>query len=289
MERSDYMLYIVATPIGNLGDMSTNAIETLKKVDLILCEDTRTSSPLLKHFNINTKLMSYHKFNEQDRSPYLIGLLKEGKNIALISDAGTPCISDPGSILVHDAIKENIEIFSIPGPSAVITALTLSGLEIKSFSFYGFLSRKKNEQKKELSTINVDNSEIVILYESPKRLINTLENIKEVMNNPYTIVLNDLTKKFEKKYYGLADEVIIKLKENPNHELGEYVIVIKKNIYEQIDEEEQITIEALLINKMVKENCSMKEAIGLLSEEYKGVYSKNIIYNASLNIKRLFN
>ena len=219
-------LYVVATPIGNTEDISKRGIEILTNSDLILCEDTRNSSNLLNILNIKNKLMSYHKFNEEERSKEIINLLKQGKNIALITDAGTPCISDPGSILVNKCIKEGIEVFGIPGSSAVITALSVSGLTISNFAFYGFLERKKNSQQEHLKLINENDIEIVVIYESPKRIIETLENINEVMNNPYIIVLNDLTKKFERKYYGNSDKVIKELKDNKNYELGEYVIII---------------------------------------------------------------
>ena len=133
------ILYVVATPIGNLDDITKRALDTLNSVDLIACEDTRTSSVLLKHFNINKKLVSYHKFNEKGKSNSLINDLLLGKNIALISVAGCPCISDPGSILVHEAIENNIEVISIPGPSATITSLMCSGMDTSTFTFYGFL------------------------------------------------------------------------------------------------------------------------------------------------------
>ena len=281
------ILYIVASPIGNLSDITKRSVEVLKSVDIILCEDTRTSSHLLNSLDIKTKLMSYHKFNEFERSREVINLLKDGKNIALITDAGTPCISDPGSILVHDAIQNNVEVYSIPGPSAVITALTLSGLSISNFAFYGFLERKSKSQKEELEKIKENDIEILVFYESPKRIIDTVKNIKEVLNNPYIVVLNDLTKKFEKKYYGNSSSVLEELLGNPNHELGEYVIVVKKEISLEENNENEISLEGLLIDKIKKENCTMKDAVKLLALEYKNKYSKNEIYNASLNIKKL--
>ncbi len=281
------ILYIVATPIGNLGDITKRAIEILTSVDLILCEDTRTSKPLLNHYEIKTKLESYHKFNEIEKSRNVINKLKSGLNIALITDAGTPCISDPGSILIHEAIKEGIEIYSIPGPSALITALTLSGITLNNFAFYGFLERKNSLQRKELLKIKENDIETVVFYESPKRIVETLENIKETFDNPYIVLVNDLTKKFERKYYGNTDKVIKELNDNPNFELGEYVIVVSKNIQETKKIECETSIEGLLIDKMIKEKCTMKDAIKLLSLEYKDKYSKNEIYNASLNIKKL--
>ena len=279
------ILYIVATPIGNLGDITKRAIKTLETVDIILCEDTRTSSHLLNSLEIKTKLISYHKFNENERSGEVIELLKSGKNIALITDAGTPCISDPGSILISECISNKIEIFSIPGASALTTALTLSGLVIHNFAFYGFLERKNSKQKEELKRIQQNDLETIVFYESPKRIIPTIENIKEVMNDTYIIVLNELTKKFEKKYYGKSSQVL-DLLQKVNYELGEYVIVVSKNKMEE--KKEEVSLEALLIDKIIKNNYTMKEAINDLAFEFKNKYSKKEIYNASLKLKNIF-
>lgn len=280
-------LYIVATPIGNLGDISKRACEVLESVSMILCEDTRTSSHLLQALSIKNKLVSYHKFNEIERSREIVNLLLSGKDIALISDAGTPCLSDPGSILVRECIKNKIEVYSIPGPSAVITALTLSGITLSNFAFYGFLERKNNLQRQQLAKIEKNDLEVVVFYESPKRIIDTIKNIEDIMNNPYLVILNDLTKKFEKKYYGLSSDVLKELLENKNHELGEYVIVVSKNKKEIVENLNEPSLESLLIDTIVKENCTMKEAIKLLALKYKDKYSKNAIYEASLNIKKL--
>ena len=279
------ILYIVATTIGNLGDITKRAIKTLETVDIILCEDTRTSSHLLNSLEIKTKLISYHKFNENERSGEVIELLKSGKNIALITDAGTPCISDPGSILISECISNKIEIYSIPGASALTTALTLSGLVIHNFAFYGFLERKNSKQKEELKRIQQNDLETIVFYESPKRIIPTIENIKEVMNDPYIIVLNELTKKFEKKYYGKSSQVL-DLLQKANYELGEYVIIVSKNKMEE--KKEEVSLEALLIDKIIKNNYTMKEAINDLAFEFKNKYSKKEIYNASLKLKNIF-
>ena len=280
------ILYVVATPIGNLNDITERALNILNSVDLIACEDTRTSSVLLKHFNIDKKLVSYHKFNEKEKSNSLINDLISGKNIALISDAGCPCISDPGCILVNEAVKNNIEVIGIPGASAVTTSLMVSGMDTKNFTFYGFLSRENKKITEELTLIKNDSSNIAIIYESPKRIKNTLEKVKEILDNPDVCLCNDLTKKFEKKYYGTTCEVIKKLEENPNGKLGEYVLLIKKN-HQVLDTKDNITIEALIVNEMIQNNCTMKEAIKLVSEKYH--YNKNKVYDASLNLKKTFN
>ena len=279
------ILYIVATPIGNLDDITKRALDTLNSVDLIACEDTRTSGVLLKHFGINKKTVSYHKFNEKGKSNSLINDLLDGKNIALISDAGCPCISDPGSILVNEAIKNNIEVIAIPGASATITSLMTSGMDTESFSFYGFLDRENKKIVDSLEKIKSDSSNIAIIYESPKRIVKLLEKVNEVLNNPNISLCNDLTKKFEKKYYGKTSDVIKELNNNPNSELGEYVLLIEKN-KETVVSEDKLSTESLIIDEMIKSNCTMKEAIKLVSDKYK--INKNEVYNASLNIKRLF-
>ena len=280
------ILYVVGTPIGNLSDMSERAINTLKNVDLIACEDTRTSSVLLKHFDINKKLVSYHKFNEKEKSSSLIQDLLSDKDIALITDAGCPCISDPGYILVKDAIEHNIEVISIPGPSAVITSLMCSGMDTSSFSFYGFLDREKKKMKEELSNIKNAPSNLSVIYESPKRIINTLEIINEILDNPNICLCNDLTKKFEKKYYGRVSDVLNTLHNNPNTELGEYVLIIEKSHEERRETKEENTIVSLIVNEMIKNKITMKDAIKVVSEKYH--YNKNIVYDASLNLKKLF-
>ena len=279
------ILYVVATPIGNLDDITKRALDTLNSVDLIACEDTRTSGVLLKHFGINKKTVSYHKFNEKGKSNSLIDDLKNGKNIALISDAGCPCISDPGSILVHEAINNNIEVIAIPGASATITSLMSSGMDTTSFSFYGFLDRENKKIVDSLLKIKNDSSNIAIIYESPKRIIKLLEKVVEVLDNPNVCLCNDLTKKFEKKYYGKAIDVIESLNNNPNSELGEYVLLIEKN-KTVIENSNEISIESMIIDEMIKSNCTMKDAVKLVSEKYH--LAKNEVYNASLRLKGLF-
>ena len=279
------ILYVVGTPIGNLDDISKRALDILNSVDLIACEDTRTSSVLLKHFGIVKKTVSYHKFNEKGKSNSLISDLLSRKNIALISDAGCPCISDPGSILASEAIKNNIEVIAIPGASATITSLMCSGMDTTSFSFYGFLDRENKRIVNELEIIKSDSSNIAIIYESPKRIIKLLEKVNEILDNPYICLCNDLTKKFEKKYYGKTSDVINELNNNPNSELGEYVLLIEKN--KNIPEkQEELSCESMIVDEMIKNDCTMKDAIKLVSDKYK--INKNNVYNASLKLKGLF-
>lgn len=279
------ILYVVATPIGNLDDITKRALDTLNSVDLIACEDTRTSGILLKYFNIVKKTVSYHKFNEKGKSNSLIDDLKNGKNVALISDAGCPCISDPGSILVNEAIRNNIEVIAIPGASATITSLMCSGMNTESFAFYGFLDRENKKIINSLEKIKNDSANIAIIYESPKRIIKTLEKVNEVLNNPNICLCNDLTKKFEKKYYGKTIDVINELNNNPNSELGEYVLLIEKNQNNEV-KENKLSCESLIIDEMIKSNYTMKDAIKMVSEKYK--INKNEVYSSSLNLKKIF-
>lgn len=278
-------LYVVATPIGNLKDISQRAIETLKEVDYILCEDTRTSLKLLNHFDIKNKLVSYHKFNEQDRSNSIIKNLKEGKNIAIISDAGTPCINDPGEYLVKKAREEQIPVFGIGGISASITALSISGLNTTSFTYYGFFPREKKDQNKLIEEIKSSNIKTYVFYESPKRIIKTLEVLEKELPNIKVSICKELTKLHEKNYYGDITKVLKELKNDDKAQAGEYTFVIEKQ--EQVKKEEaNNSIESTLIDLIIKNNITLKEAVEKLNKDNKNL-SKKEIYNASLNLKSI--
>jgi 16S rRNA (cytidine1402-2'-O)-methyltransferase len=200
------MLYIVSTPIGHLKDITLRAIETLKTVDLIAAEDTRHTGILTKHYDIHTPLTSFFEHNQLKKGEYLLGLLKEGKNIALVTDAGTPGISDPGFHLIRLAKENAIPITVIPGATAVITALTLSGLPSHSFIFEGFLPVKPMARRKKLAGFK-DETRTIIFYESPFRLVKTLRDIEEVLENPRVVCARELTKKFEEVRQGACREV----------------------------------------------------------------------------------
>lgn len=277
-------LFIVATPIGNLSDISKRALDTLNNVDLILCEDTRVSIKLLNYYNIKNKLIPYHKFNEKEKTNYIINELQT-KDIALISDAGTPCISDPGYVLVKKARENNIEVIGIGGISAVITALSISGLNTDSFTFYGFFPRVNKDKTNLIENIKKSNINTYIFYESPKRIINTLEYLYNALGNIMISLSSDLTKLHEKTYYGNINEVLNILKNNDKASLGEYTLIIEKDIIKE--EKQTISIEAKLIDIMIKENTSLKESINLLNERNNDI-SKKDIYNASLNLKDIF-
>ena len=274
-------LYVVATPIGNLNDMTKRAIQTLKDVDIILCEDTRHSLKLLNHYEIKNKLISYHKFNEKERTQSIINYLKEDKQIAIITDAGTPCISDPGYILIKEARLNNINIIPIGGISALITALSVSGLKSDNFTFYGFFPREQKDKKELIKNIKDSNINTFIFYESPNRIIKTLEYLREELEDINISVSSDLTKLHEKNYYGQIDKVIKELKDNENATKGEYTFIIEtKNTPK---EEINLSIEAQLIDIIIKNKTSLKQAINILN--VKTNYKKKDIYNASLNLK----
>lgn len=277
-------LYVVATPIGNLNDMTKRAIETLKEVDIILCEDTRTSMKLLNNFNIKNKLMSYHKYNEQEQTKNIIKLLKQDKNIAIITDAGTPCISDPGYILVKEARENNITVIPIGGISALTTALSASGIETDKFTFQGFFPRETKEKIKLLEELNQTTIKVHIFYESPKRIIKTLEYLKNNLDIEKISIFKELTKLHEKNYYGSLEEVLNKLQNEEKTNQGEYTFIIKTK--QKQEKEQNISLEALIIDKLIKEQKTIKEIVEILNKENKNI-SKKDLYNASLNLKQI--
>lgn len=279
-------LYVVPTPIGNLGDMTKRAIEILNDCHLILAEDTRHSQKLLNHFGISTKMISYHKFNEKQRSEEIIQrILSEDINVALVSDAGTPCISDPGYELVKEVRKNGIEVIGLTGASAVTTALSISGIETYEFAFYGFLPRKKSELDSALKRILENPVKTFVLYESPRRILNLIENIKTHMPNTRLCVCKELTKLYEKTFYGNVGDVLNQLNNHDDVEKGEYVVVGYNNDYEEKETSgPQVGLHGILFDKLIKNKYSLKEAVNEVAEE--GLASKNEAYKASLEIKK---
>lgn len=215
-------LYIVSTPIGNLKDITLRALEILKEVDFIACEDTRTSSVLLNHYNIKKELISLNAVNEISRTESLLRRITDGDSGALISDAGTPCISDPGVRFISAAISKGIMVSPVPGPTALIAALSISGVPTDSFVFEGFLPQKKGRQKK-LQTLS-DEERTIILYESTYRIEKLLKELNEFMPERHLSVCRELTKKFEEIRRGTPSELLSSLGENINK--GEFVVVI---------------------------------------------------------------
>ncbi len=279
MNESGYgKLYITATPIGNLGDMSPRAVEVLREADLIAAEDTRNSIKLLNHFDIRTPMTSYHEFNRFDKADELVEKLLQGSNIAVITDAGTPCISDPGEVLVQKCVEAGIEVTSVPGPSAVITALTLSGFSVRRFVFEGFLPprQKKRDRRAAIDRIR-DETGTIVLYEAPHRLTETLTELSEVFGGGRHIALcREMTKKHEEVIRTTIAEAV---KTVPK---GEYVLVIEGRNEEELEKEKQAAFDELsleehvgmYINRGMDKKAAMKAAAA-----DRGI-SRRDVYNA---------
>lgn len=221
------MLYIVSTPIGNLKDITLRALEVLKSVDLIACEDTRHTAFLLKHYDIKKPTVSYHSYSSKKKTESLIRELKEGKNVALVSDAGTPGISDPGHLLIKTAIDNDIPITAVPGPAAFLTALTLSGMNAGRFVYRGFLSPKQSRRRRQLEELKglIDNYPVV-LYESPHRISKLLDDIGVVLGQREVICVREATKKFEEILRGKPEQLSGHLQQRPPK--GEFVLIISR-------------------------------------------------------------
>jgi len=218
-------LYIVSTPIGNLEDITLRALRILEEVDLIACEDTRVTSKLLNHFELRTKRISYHEHNEAERTPELVRELMSGKDVALVCDAGTPAISDPGFRLVSAAVEQGINVRTVPGPSTFAAALSVSGLPPSRFAFLGFLPKTDKRRREMVESVR-DYPETLVLYESPKRALKTLTVLAEVLGNRDAVLCRELTKMFEETISGTIQELIHKIEEREELK-GEVVIVIE--------------------------------------------------------------
>ncbi len=265
-------LYICGTPIGNLEDITFRALNILKEVDLIACEDTRETVKLLNHFQFSKKLLSYHEHNEKSRAEEIIKLLLDGKNIALVSDAGMPTISDPGNILVQHAIENKIVIIPISGPSAFLLTLTVSGFDLSSFIYIGFLSREKKKKEKIIESL-INENRTVVFYESPHRLLDTLKCLNTFLNKRKLCIGRELTKKFEQIWRGYPEEAInYYLINRPR---GEFCIVIE-GCSEVTLEKNALNFEERL-NELLVLNFSKKEISKILAKEFN-LSSKNI-YN----------
>ncbi|EFB40830.1 MULTISPECIES: 16S rRNA (cytidine(1402)-2'-O)-methyltransferase [Parachlamydia] len=257
------MLYLIATPIGNLEDITLRALRLLKECDLILCEDTRQSSILLKHYEIQKPLKSFHKFNESAQEQEVLRALQEGVKMAMISDAGTPSISDPGNRLVEKCVEEGIEVISIPGPCAAITALACSGLPTDLFQFCGFLPRKAQELKRALQKI-LQYEGTSVCYESPHRLLDFLQTVHLLAPTRYLVVARELTKKFEEIRRGTAQDLITHWESHPLK--GEVVVMIKGEAADDTQQWEQMSPQEHVQFLETQYSLSKKEAIKLAAE-----------------------
>ncbi len=275
------MLYLCATPIGNLEDITYRVLRILKEADLIAAEDTRNSIKLLNHFEIKTPMTSYHEYNKYEKGRYLVEQMQEGKNIALITDAGTPGISDPGEELVAMCYEAGIPVTSLPGPAACITALTISGLPTRRFAFEAFLPSDKKERAVILEELKRE-TRTIILYEAPHRLVKTLEELSENLGDRKISLCRELTKKHETVFRGSLLEAVSWYKENPPK--GECVMVLEGRSREEMEQEarqqwEDMPLEAHMEHYM-SQGIDKKEAMKLVAKD-RGI-SKRDVYQALL-------
>jgi len=272
-------LYIVATPIGNKDDITLRAVKVLGEVDLIAAEDTRETGKLLAYYKIKNNLISYHEHNETRRAPELINKLEKGLSIALVSDAGTPSVSDPGYRLINDAIAENIRIIPVPGASAATAALSASGLATDSFIFIGFTAKKKEKRKNQLKKLANENKTI-IFYESPRRILSFLDEIVETMGDRHAVLAREMTKRYEEFIRGLLSDIRKNLKKRPSIK-GELTLLVTGN-----DSSAPVSLDALrddIIKCLKGKEMRLSDLARMLSKKHN--LPKNIIYDEALKIK----
>ena len=270
------ILYLVPTPIGNMDDITLRAIKVLNEVEVIFSEDTRVTGLLLKHLDIKKKLIANHNFNEETNKDKLIHYLSNGYNVAVVSDRGTPAISDPGYSLARFAIDNNYNVVALPGPTAFVPALIVSGLDISSFTFYGFLNSKSSKRKKELEDLKFSR-ETLIFYESPHRIKEMLEDVMEVMGNRKISISREISKKYEEVIRGNIFDIIEQLVDIK----GEIVVVVSGAKKEEISDNFTIIEHVDLYINM---GNSVMEAIKMVAKERN--VSKNVIYNEYHNLRK---
>ena len=268
-DKSEFgKLYLIPTPIGNMDDITIRAINVLKEVDIVYAEDTRETFNLLKYFDISKKIESCHKYTEMKHKDKIISILKSGKNIGYVTDRGTPLISDPGNVIVDEAIKNNISVIALPGPNALLPAINMSGISNQRFLFYGFLNSKKSMAKKELISLK-SIKETLIFYESPYRINDTLKIVLEVFGNRKASIVREISKLHEEVLRSNIETLIKDTKQIK----GEIVLVIEGNnevIEEDINYSE-------LVSELVKKGFTKRDAVKEISEKYQ--INKNKLYN----------
>ncbi len=283
------VLFIVATPIGNARDMSPRGTEILESVDVIAAEDTRRSVVLLNKLGIRNKLASNHKFNEHGKARYFIDLLKAGQSVAVITDAGTPCISDPGNELIKCAVAEGIRVVGVPGCCAAVTALSVSGFDLSAFVFRGFFPRENADRGRLLDQMRRGAVRTYVFYESPKRVMDAIEYFLREQVPCQMCLCNDLTKLHETAFRGIPGEVRDQLLDKGEFEKGEFCLVVElAEDFLAPKQEHVVSAEALLVDAMVREGCRAKDAIKTVLADEANTYSKNELYAASLRLKELF-
>lgn len=279
--KNDGLLYVVATPIGNLADITLRALETLKTVDAIAAEDTRHTSGLLSHFGISKKLIAVHEHNEHQSAEKLLQLLQAGESIALVTDAGTPGISDPGAVVVNLAIQAGIKVVPVPGVSAVITALSASGITQNSFLFHGFLPASGAARRKVLEALKVQTATLVF-YEAPHRIVECIEDLQAVLGAERRITFaRELTKTFETIYRCNLDEAATWLQADTNQQRGEFVLLVEPA---PVKDTEEISEEAIRVLKLLLAEMPLKQAVKLAAEITRE--KKNNLYDFALSLKQ---
>jgi len=268
-------LYIVSTPIGNLEDITLRALRILKEVDIIAAEDTGHTQKLLSYYGISKPLISYWGAKEKVKSAQVLEILCSGQSVALVSDAGTPGISDPGAVLIKKAIEEGINVISIPGPSALIAALSVSGLLTHEFTFMGFLPHNKSQRRKVLTDLVLE-TRTLIFYEAPHRILETLLDIEKIFGDRKAAVIKEMSKFFEEIFRGKLPELSQKLKKSTI--AGEYVIVVEGRGEEKRLATDDVILE---VRSLMKKGLGRKEAVKKVAETYK--ISKKELYSKSLN------
>ena len=288
-EKKSGTLYIVATPIGNSQDMSPRGKKILSEVDIIAAEDTRRSMVLLNKLEIHNKLVSNHKFNEYGKAKYFINEMLDGKSVAVITDAGTPCISDPGNELIKAAVEAGIRIIGVPGCCAAVTALSVSGFDLSSFMFYGFFPRENADRRRMLEKLRRGDTRTFAFYESPKRIMDLVDFFIDSGARCRMCLCNDMTKLHEMHFRGTPAEVKEQLLAKGSYEKGEYAIIIEIDedyVFNKV--EHTVSAEAMLVDAMVSGSISAKEAVSAVLVDENNSYSKNELKAAALRLKKLF-
>ena len=286
--RGSGTLYIVATPIGNSRDMSPRGRQILEEADMIAAEDTRRSMVLLGKLGIRNKLVSNHKFNEYGKARFFLSELLSGKSVAVITDAGTPCISDPGNELIKAAVEAGIRVVGVPGCCAAVNALAISGFDLSSFTFFGFFPRERAERRRLLEKLRRGDTRTFALYESPKRIMELVDFFLEEQADVRLCLCNDMTKLHEMSFRGTPAEVKEQLLQKGNYDKGEYAVVLEVGrdyVFNKV--EHAVSPEALLVDAMVK-GLGPKEAVAAVLSDENNSYSKNELKAAALRLKKLF-
>ena len=282
-------LYIVATPIGNSRDMSPRGTQILTDADIIAAEDTRRSMVLLNKLGVKNKLVSNHKFNEYGKAKYFIAEMKAGKSVAVITDAGTPCISDPGNELIRAAVEEGIRVVGVPGCCAAVNALAISGFDLSSFTFFGFFPRENAERRKLLEKLRRGDTRTFAFYESPLRIMSLVDFFIEAGADVRLCLCNDMTKLHEMSFRGTPAEVKEQLLAKGNYDKGEYAVVLEVApgyIFNKV--EHTVSAEAMLVDAMVAGDLNAKDAVAAVLADENNSYSKNELKAAALRLKKLF-